>query len=184
MIFQDINPIVEDNQVVQAARKDPRAFGELYNRYVERVYKYLYSRLGNTPDAEDLTSQTFLAAFEAFERFTKDGCFAAWLFTIARNKTTDFYRRKRTVPLSNQIPEIQDLVDPLNNIIQTEQSDVLRKLILGLDEDEQELLRLRFLAGLSYPEMASLLDRKEDAVKKTLYRLLERLHNQMEVSNE
>lgn len=72
--------------LVQAARRDPRLFGELYLRYVERVFRYLYSRVGSVPEAEDLTSQTFLAALESFARLRQDGHFAPWLFAIARSK--------------------------------------------------------------------------------------------------
>ncbi len=184
MTIQVNDPITDELSLIQAAREDPRAFGELYNRYVERVFKYLFSRLGNLQDAEDITSQTFLTAFEAFNRYRQDGRFASWLFTIARNKVMDHFRKRKSLPTVEEVAEIPELHDPLGDIIQSERSAALRELILALPDEKQELLRLRFLAQMSYPEIAHLLHRNEDTVKKTTYRILARLHSQLEVSNE
>lgn len=193
----------DEIKIIKAVRQNPEAFGELYGLYVEKVFRYLYSRIGNVHEAEDATSQTFLAAFETFGRFRQDGHFASWLFTMARNKAMDHFReRKKSVSLDD-VEEIsapgtrapyrnRDYIagtgttsvdDPLYGVIQSEQSAALSKLILALPEEDRELLRLRFLAGMSFPEIAYLLHRNEEAVKKSIYRLLARLHSQMEVSN-
>lgn len=185
LTYPEIKTPDEEKHWVLMAKKDPFAFGELYHLYVERVFNYLYGRLGNVQDAEDITSQTFLTALEALDGFRQDGCFAAWLFTIARNKTMDHFRRHKNSYLNQSSPpDSSEIIDPLSEIIQSEQSAELRVLIQALDEDEQELLRLRYLAGLTYAEIAGILGRKEDAVKKTHYRLLARLQSQMEVPNE
>ncbi len=170
--------------IIQAARQDPKAFGELYLLYVERVFRYLYSRVGNVHDAEDLTSQTFLVALESFARLRQDRQFASWLFTIARNKAMDSYRQKKNIASIDEVAEILGENDPLSGVIQSDQAAVLSKLIQALSEEECELLRLRFLADLSFPQIAHLLRRNESAIKKSIYRLLARLHSQMEVSNE
>lgn len=174
----------EELRIIQAARQDPRVFGDLYKLYVEQVFRYLYSRTGNVHEAEDITAQTFLAAFESFDRFRQEDHFASWLFTIARNKAMDHFRQQKTTVSFDETAEIAVDNDPLSGVIRSEQSAVLASLIRALPEEERELLRLRFLAEMSYPEMAHLLHRNEDAVKKTIYRLLARLHSQLEVSNE
>ncbi|HCC78195.1 MAG: hypothetical protein A2X25_04675 [Chloroflexi bacterium GWB2_49_20] len=174
----------EELRIIKAVRQDPKEFGELYKLYVEQVFRYLYSRLGNVHEAEDVTAQTFLAAFEAFDRFRQDGHLAPWLFGIARNKATDHFRkRKNSAPIEDaeNIPVVED---PLVGVIQSEQAMSLANLIQELSEDEHELLRLRFLVEMSFPEIAHLLQRNEEAVKKSIYRLLARLHSQLEVSNE
>jgi RNA polymerase sigma-70 factor (ECF subfamily) len=171
-------------RIIQAARKDPKAFGELYLLYVEQVFRYLCSRIGNAQEAEDITAQTFLSAFESFDRFRKDGHFAPWLFTIARNKATDHFRRRRNLESLYEVENISVEDDPLSSVIQSEQVVALSKLIRILSEEEQELLRLRFLAEMSYPEIGHFLKRNEEAVKKTMYRLLARLQSQLEVSDE
>jgi len=75
----------DETKLIKAVKRDPRAFGELYKLYVNQIFRYLYSRIGNLEEAEDATSKTFLAAFEAFDKFRQDGHFASWLFAIARN---------------------------------------------------------------------------------------------------
>jgi len=189
MTFSSNKANSETNElwIIQASREDPRAFGELYLLYVERVFRYLYSRVGSAPDAEDLTSQTFLVALESLSRLRQDGQFAPWLFTIARSKAMDSFRRKKNTASIDDVDDVEDIPvenDPLSGVIQSDQAAALAKLIHALPEDERELLRLRFLAEMSFPEIAHLLQRNEAAVKKSIYRLLARLHSQLEVTNE
>jgi RNA polymerase sigma-70 factor, ECF subfamily len=174
----------EEKRIIQAARQDPKAFGELYKLYVQQVFRYLYSRLGNVHETEDVTAQTFLAAFESFDRFRQNGHFSSWLFSIARNKAMDHFRKSKnstSIEVAGDLP-VDD--DPLSRAIQSEQATALSVLIQELPEEERELLRLRFLAEMSFPEIARFLHRSEDAVKKSTYRLLARLHSQLEVNNE
>jgi len=178
-----INRESDELKLVQAARQDSKAFGELYLLYVEKVFKYLYSRIGNVLAAEDATAQTFLEALESFDRLRQDERFASWLFTIARNKAMDHFRQRKTAFIDD-VNEISLKYDPLSEVIQSEQVAALSKLIQALPEKDRELLRLRFLADMSYPEIAHFLHRNKEAVKKSIYRLLARLHTQLEVSNE
>lgn len=181
---EKIDREMEERELIRAARRDPKAFGGLYLLYVEPVFRYLYSRLGNAHDAEDVTAQTFMAAFESFDGFRQDGHFASWLFAIARHKAMDHFRRRRETMPIDEINEIPHNNDPLNGVIQSEQAAALSKIIRGLPEEERELLRLRFLAALSFPEIAHFLHRNEEAVKKSVYRLLARLQTQLEVPHE
>ncbi|MHB1337477.1 MAG: RNA polymerase sigma factor [Bellilinea sp.] len=184
LTYQSFETETDESDLVEAARKDLREFGVLYKRFVTPVFRYLYSRTGNLHEAEDITAQTFLIALETFERFRGDGHFSSWLFGIARNKVIDHYRqRKPVVPIEDAASEAEN-TDPLIAAIQSEQAAAAAKLIKTLDEEEQELLRLRFLAGMSFREIAHLLRRNEDAVKKTTYRMLARLQSQLEKSDE
>ncbi|MGA9397697.1 MAG: sigma-70 family RNA polymerase sigma factor [Anaerolineaceae bacterium] len=174
----------DETILIQATLQEPGKFGELYRLYVERIFRYLYSRVGNVQEAEDLTAQTFLAALESFEGYRLDCPFAAWLFGIARNKAVDHYRKcNNSAPLG----EAEKMVggnDPLTGIIRSERAGELAGLIAALPESERELLRLRYLAEMSFDEMAHALKRNADAVKKSLYRLLQRLQRQLESSND
>lgn len=174
----------EELTLIKTARQDAQAFGELYLRYVRPVYRYLYSRLGNVPEAEDATAQTFLVAFESFHRLRQEEHFAAWLFTIARHKAIDAFRRRRPTQSLDDVHELPGEDDPLSAVTQSEQISALSGLIRNLPEKETELLRLRFVAELSYPEIARLLHKKEETVKKSIYRLLGRLQSQLEGSYE
>lgn len=184
LISEKINRESDELRIIKAAREDSKAFGELYKLYVEPVFRYLYSRVGNVHEAEDITAQAFLVAFESFDRFREDGHFASWLFTIARNKAMDHFRKRKNLSSIDEVANIPVENDPLYGVIQFEQMAALAKLIQALPEDDRELLRLRFLAAMSFPEIAHFLHRNEGAVKKSIYRLLARLHSQLEVSNE
>ena len=175
--------VADEASLVSSAQRDPAEFAALYDRYFRQVYRYLYSRVGRAAEAEDLTAQTFLAALEALPHYRARGHFAAWLFTIARNKARDFYRRAvLSIPLDENHPDKTD--DPLAQVIQADQAGQLAVLIRKLDSDEQELLRLRFVADLSFAGIGVCLGRKEDTVKKTFYRLLARLQRQLEQSHD
>ena len=177
---EKINRDADETNLIKAAKRDPRAFGELYKLYVNQIFRYLYSRIGNLEEAEDATSKTFLAAFEAFDKFRQDGHFASWLFAIARNKAMDHFRQRDNSSSVDEIKEIPLEIDPLAGVIQSEQTTALSRLIQALPEGDRELLRLRFLAEMSFPEIARILHRNEDAVKKMTYRLLARLNSQLE----
>ena len=184
LTLEKIDRMTDEARIIKAARQDPKAFGELYRLYVEQVFRYLFSKIGNLHEAEDVTAQTFLAAFESFDKFRQDGHFASWLFGIARNKAMDHFRRRDNLSSMDESSEIPVEDNTLSKVIQTEQEQALSKLIQALTEKERELLRFRFLAEMSFPEIARFLHRNEEAVKKRTYRLLARLHSQLEVSNE
>lgn len=174
-----------DALLANAARRDPAAFAALYRRYVTSIYRYLYSRVGNAPDAEDLTTQTFVAALEALPGYHERGTFAAWLFTIARNKAADHHRRQHPqLPLDEALDSPAHSENPLARMICREALQRLSTLVVGLEEDKQELLRLRFAGGLTYPEIARVVGRSEAAVKMTVHRLLRRLEAEWEEDHE
>ena len=171
------------SQIIAAARLDPRMFGDLYLLYAQPVFRYLYSRMGNVPEAEDATAQTFLAALERFPKYRHDGYFASWLFSIARNKAMDYFRKQRKEASLDEAELFPGDANLLQQVIKTERIATLSRLISTLSEDDQELIRLRYVAELSFADIGHLLDQKEDTVKKTLYRLLARLKVQLEDSH-
>ena len=184
LIPNKINYMTDEKRIIKAARQDPKAFGELYKLYVEQVFRYLFSRIGDVQEAEDVTAQTFLAAFESFDKFRQDGHFVSWLFGIARHKAMDYFRRRDDLSPMDETSQVPVEDNTLARVIKAEQEEALSQLIQTLPEEDRELLRLRFLAEMSFPEIARFLHRNEDAVKKMTYRLLARLHSQLEVLNE
>jgi RNA polymerase sigma-70 factor (ECF subfamily) len=176
-------PHQDEVALVRAAQTDAEAFAVLYDRYVQRLYHYCHHRTNNARDAEDLTAQTFLAALEGFPRYRQDGHFAAWLFAIARNKVMDYYRRAPNVPLEEAaLPPFQ--ADLAGKAESAQQKGMLLRALGGLSEDEQELIRLRYVAELPFGEIAKALHKSEGATKKMLYRLLAHLKGQMEAEHE
>ncbi len=174
MQVEHISALVED------AKNDPATFGRLYDIYVQRVYRYLYSRVGTMHDAEDLTSQTFLAALEHLPHYRERGQFTAWLFRIAQSKMMDHFRGDRNEVELDAAERFIGGGDTLIQIIQDEEINCLKSLIRNLKPEERDLIHLRYVAELSFGEMADLLGKREEAVKQSVYRLLARLKSQME----
>ena len=172
----------DDPALIEQARHNSDAFAALYRLYLTPVYRYLYSRLGSVHDAEDITTQVFIDALEGLSanRYRAGVCFSAWLFTIARRRLVDFYRQHPTTSLG----EIQSTEPGL--LAALEKSDNLKRLahlLAQLDEEKQELLRLRFSALLGFAEIALLEGKSEAAVKMALYRTLDWLREHWEAEN-
>ncbi len=174
-------PEEDEATVVAAARAgDAAAFARLYGQYVRPIYRYLYSRVGDDADAEDLTSRTFLAALEALPRYRHRGRFAAWIFSIAYRKAMDHFRSRRAQSPLDDVFMTGEGPDPAGQMIQAQALNDLARRIDGLSDDQQELLRLRYVADLSFAEIGDALGKSEDAAKKALYRLLATLQERME----
>ena len=173
---------IDDSVVAAAVTGDKVALGRIYDAYISSIYRYHYSRVGNAADAEDLTSQTFIAVLENLSRYKFRGYFSAWIFRIAHNKSIDLCRaRQRNL---DEIPlHIAHDDNVLEKIIKGQTYEELSALLRSLTKEEREVIRLRYVAQLSYVEIAGMLGRKEDAVRKSLKRLLERLSCQLEVQN-
>ncbi len=174
----------DEQKWIDASRSDPNAFDHLYNRYISRVFRYIFHRLNNHEDAEEITSQTFLAALEGMDRYEHRGSFISWLITIARNKLHDHFRRQHPQYELGEEICATGKTDPLGVVIENEQNRHLIDLISALPLEEQELLRLRFVAELTFTEIAALLGKNESAVKKKIYRIILRLQDQVEVNHD
>lgn len=176
-------PSPDDALILKAMKGDETALAAVYDFYAPRIHRYFYSRVENAEDAEDLTGQTFMSIIKALPRYQHRGQFTAWVFQIARSKVMDFFRRNHS-----QVREEADIDgrvfdDTLEKVIQGQTIQRLQLNIQLLEEDERELLRLRFVSDFTYLEIAQLLGRKEDAVRKSVNRILERLHAQLEAEN-
>jgi RNA polymerase sigma-70 factor (ECF subfamily) len=170
-----------DQALVEAARSDPAAFSRLYRSYVIPVYRYLYKWVGNAEEAEDLTSQVFTEVLEGLVHYRERGNFSAWLFSIARHKAISAYRRQRpNLPLDQAEDIPGPAEDPLERVLQGEQMEQMAALFSGLTDDQRDLLRLRFTAGLGYAEIGSMLGRSQAAVKMAVLRLLRQMHEKWE----
>jgi len=173
----------DETELIRAAQANPDRFRPLYLQWVTPVYKYLLSRLRDPHEAEDLTSQVFLTACEQLPRYNHRGRFAAWVFTIARNKARDYYRTARQ---SASLDEAEAHGSDPDLLAQAIRSDEIRRLdraIRALPEADLDLVRLRFTAGLTYGDIGALLGKSDEAVRKQIERLLDRMQSQMEDDN-
>jgi RNA polymerase sigma-70 factor, ECF subfamily len=162
--------------LAQRAITDIEAFAELYRRHLTRVYRYFVAHVGNTTDAEDLTSQTFLAALEGISSFRGRGSFAAWILGIASRKRLMFYRgSKPEVPLEDAIDYPSPELPTDRAAAQRLQLESISRALKKLSPDRAEALILTYFGGLSQAEAGRVLNKSEAAVKMLISRGLQDL---------
>ena len=176
-----------DLTLVKQAASEADAFGELYQRYNARVYTYHLARTGNIHDAQDLTSQTFIAALKNIGSYNARGSFPAWLMGIARHKLVDHYRSRKPLDSLDQAEQVAGSDPSPEDCL--DQNTQLQRIHLALDTlppQRAEALSLRFFAGLKSIEIASILGISESAVKMLVYRALQdvRLHLAVELEEK
>jgi RNA polymerase sigma-70 factor (ECF subfamily) len=164
----------EDLWVDRARHGDSDAFGKLYELHLDRIYRYVYYRVGSTSEAEDLTEHVFLKAWEAIGRYENRGLpFAAWLYRMAHNAVIDHYRSRRP---STPIDETFDLEDERQNPVASAEAifdrEELKVAIKRLNTDQQTVIVLRFVEGLSHAEVGKILGKSEGAVRVIQHRAL------------
>ena len=180
---KDSPPELDDALILAAKTGSATALAAIYDAYASRIYRYFYSRVENAAEADDLTAQTFLKVIEALPHYRHCGQFTAWIFQIARNNAMDYFRRNHNQPLNEDSFDLPVLDGALDQVIDQQTIAALLRHLRALDETERELLRLRFVVDLTYTEIAALLGRKEDAVRKAINRLTEHLYWQMEANH-
>jgi RNA polymerase sigma-70 factor (ECF subfamily) len=168
--------------VQRAQAGDAEAFGELYDRYVDLVYRYVYYRVGSAAVAEDLTSETFLRALRRLSSFTWQGRdVGAWFVTIARNLIADHYKssRYRLEMTSDDVTAVSEANasqdGPENAVLEAMQNKVLLEAVKQLNAEQQECIVLRFLQGLSVAETAKAMGKNDGAIKALQYRAIRSL---------
>jgi len=177
----------EEEILALASQGDRDSFGLLYERYVERIFNYVYYRTGNTHDAEDLTARVFQRAMNHIKNYTDRGVpFSAWLYRIAHNLVANWHRdrsRKQEIPLDD-LPILQTKGDhPEKNLVRSQEQDALLRMIRKLPSERQNLLILKFVENMSNAEIGAIMGRSEGAVKSLYHRTLFALRDQLEDQN-
>lgn len=167
----------EEAALVKRARAgDGDAFGELYLCHLDSIYRYIYFRIGDQHEAEDLTEQVFLKAWEALPGYKDFGHpFTSWLYRIAHNLIIDYLRHKK--PISEDIGNPEREEDQLDNtvvrqILETEETSLLAAAIIRLPEEQQQVIILRFVEGLNHSEVSRILNKSEGACRMIQNRAL------------
>ena len=172
----------EKELAIRASEHDPKAFAELYDLYVDKIYNYIYYKVGNTTEAEDLTAQVFTKAWQGYS-------FSPWLFRIAHNLVVDYHRARRpTVVL--------DVLETRPNLGSTEESrpehvlqsmmtmERIREAIGELTEEQQTVIILRFIEGYSTADIAKIMGKRRGAIRGLQFRGLSALRKILGVEEE
>jgi len=162
--------------LIEQAKEDPLAFGVLYERYVDRIYSYIYYRTGNQQDAEDLTARTFFKALDHIGRFNNRGVpFSAWLYRIAHNLVANWHRdrsRRRELVLEDQSHLSHGSGNPEHFAEASEAREALMSAIRQLPDDRQQLILLKFSDALPNAQIGVIMGRSEGAIKSLYHRTL------------
>jgi RNA polymerase sigma-70 factor (ECF subfamily) len=177
-------PLPNERQLVlQAQAGNSEAFGQLYDAYMERIYRFVYFRVEDQQTAEDITSQVFLKAWSNLDRFSFNRTpYLAWLYTIAHNAVIDHYRtRKVTAALDDVQLSQQDHAEAVENEIDLGvEMKSIKEALQTLTDDQQKVLTLKFIEGMSNNEIARQLGKREGAIRALQMRGLQALAKQLE----
>jgi len=165
-----------DSELIAQAKEDIEAFGLLYERYVDKIYNYIYYRTSNHYDAEDLTARTFYRAMRNFARYEDRGApYSAYLYRIAHNLVANWHRdhsRHQEVSLKATLLEGDRLDRPSAVAGDKAERDIMLNAVSQLAEDRQQLIILKHVEGLTNAEIGEIMDRTEGAIKSLYHRTL------------
>lgn len=174
----------EEKALIQRAKQgDKQAFALIYRETVQPIYRYVYRRTNNEQLAEDLTGDVFIKALEALPRYEDKGRpFLAWLYRIAHARVIDEYRR------TDRRPDMQDIEtmpikfeqDMDEGLQQATITNILQKALSQLTDDQQQVIILRFIEGLSLEEVGLAMGKKANAIKALQHRAVRALGRELE----
>lgn len=178
-------PSLTDQELVALAKTDTEAFGELYERYVKKIYNYVFYRTSNQHDAEDLTARVFYRAMSHISTYEDKGVpFQAWLYRIAHNLVANWHRdrsRRKIIPLDDFVAATLRSDAPDHQAEDSEEREHLLAAIRRLPAERQQLLVLKFVERLSNAEIGEMMDRTEGAIKSLYHRTLLALRDDLQM---
>lgn len=174
-----------DSELVAAAKEDKEAFGEIYERHLDKIYNYIYYRTGNQQDAEDLSAKVFYRALNHIGNYQDKGVpFQAWLYRIAHNLVANFHRdkgRRKIISLDDYIARTLRSEAPDQQAEANDQQEMLMSAIRRLPAERQQLLVLKFIEQKSNAEIGEIMDRTEGAIKSLYHRTLLALRDELQM---
>lgn len=178
----------DEQRLIEQAKIDKEAFGQLYERYVDKIYNYVYYRTSDPAEAEDLTARIFMRALQHIPNYEDRGLpFSAWLYRIAHNLVANWHRdrsRRQILSIDN-ISQWHVREDgPELNAQMLEDRNALLAAVRRLPADRQELLILKYVEQLSNAEIGDIMERSEGAIKSLYHRTLLALREELEETAE
>ena len=173
----------EDATLVRAAQKDRRAFSQLYEKYYEQIFLFIYKRMESDAACGDVCSQVFLKALANLHRYEDRGFpFSSWLYRIAINEINQYFRDHKNAirAVSLDKAQVQFIADEIGNGVELEEAlQALQTVLDQLDESSLTLIEMRFFDQKSFKEMGQVLGISEGNAKIKTYRVLEKLKKEL-----
>ena len=175
---------MSEPEIIALAKKDRKYFGLLYDQYFEQIFRFVFKRLGGDEDtAGDLTQQTFIKAMANMEKYEDRGFpFSSWLYRIAQNEVSLYFRQQKkncSVAIDeSRIQEIAAEAEIFSSHMSMDDQERLIEMLNGLDENQLDLVELRFFQEMSFKEIAEIYSVSEATAKMRTYRILERINKQ------
>lgn len=168
--------IKEEEECIDAAKKDPRKFEMLYKKYFEQIFRFVYQRLDDKNTANDITQQTFVNALQNINKYENRGLpFASWLYRIAINELNKWFRaQKVTRTINIETAGLENLFEEIEEQPYQEYNEKLKRILTELEPENLMLVEMRFFEKRSFKEIGSILNITENNAKVRLYRLLDR----------
>ena len=172
----------EEKLIKSAKNGDREAFGSLYDSHVAPIYRFILVKVGNKADAEDLTHQVFLSAWQGLSGYKFQGFpFSSWLYRIASNAVIDFYRTNKKHADIDSVPEEVLAHNP--DFQTTADNEMMVRFVksamVDMDYDQQSVLTLKFVNDLSNKEIAKIINKSEGAVRVIQHRALKQLRSKI-----
>lgn len=152
-----------------------REFESFYKANIDRIYRFVFFRVQDQEIAEDLTSEVFMKALKAFERYDEKQSRSAWIYTIAKNHLANYYRDKKDAIDIDEVAFKLKGEDGREEMAKVSDQIVLGKALDELSIEERRLVTLKYLEGYSYKEMAEILDKNHSALKVATHRAMKKL---------
>ncbi len=175
----------EVEKLVLSAKKGCKtAYGKIYEIYIKKIYRYVYFMVYSKELAEDITQNAFIKAWISLPGFDqKRGTFQSYLYAIARNLVFDFQRKRKEISLeviADILPSNEDLEEIVN---QSMVKEITQKALSTLEDEEKEIVVLRYFEEMSYAEIGKILGKGEGAVRVRLHRILKKLKAYLKENN-
>lgn len=164
---------------------DKEAFGELYDFYAPRVFRFIRLKVGSNSLAEDLSSESFLRIWEYLQKESAEieESFQALLYKIARNLISDFYKRKsssREILMDENFQEFFENQPARDEIASKEEAEYIHRALMDIKEEYQNVIIWYYIDGLSVPEIAKLMDKSQGAIRVLIHRALKSLKKHLQ----
>lgn len=171
-----MNELELQNAFEKAQKLDREAFGRIYDHFSEKLYRFIFFRVGHKELAEDILADTFVKAWTKIEQVSNAKALTSWIYQIAKNNIIDYYRVKKvTVDLEEVVEVLEDASSPIDDANLMIEQQVVVELIEHLAPDQQQVIRYKFFEDLENIEIAQIMNKSEGSIRVIQHRAILKL---------